>query len=102
MSRLKRENVLSARTARAIRLYIERHTQRDYDVVILSDTIVEYAQDLLDRYPLRAYDAVQLASTLVSNMRLIAANLSSLIFVTSDTRLLNAATSEGLQTHQPI
>ena len=56
ISRQKRENRISARTSRAIRMYLDRHVFRQYDVVILSDEILQSAQDLLDKYPLRAYD----------------------------------------------
>lgn len=101
VSRHKRENRISARTARAIRMFLERHTFREYDVVVLSDAILHLAQDLLDKYTLRAYDAVQLASALDSNKKLIRANLSALTFVCADTRLITAANTEGLPTHIP-
>jgi len=102
VSRLKRDRAISARTARAIRLFLERHTLREYNVIFLTDAITSKAQDLLELYPLKAYDAIQLASALDSNTRLTTQNLQPLIFVCADLRLLNAAASEGLQTHHPV
>ena len=102
ISRLKRESVVSTRTAQAVRLVVNRHMRREYDVVLLSDRILQSAQDLLDKHALRAYDAVQLASAWDSNTRLVNTKLPPLVFVSADTRLLNAAVSEGLQTHHPI
>lgn len=102
VSRQKRDQHITERTARAIRLLVGRHASREYDVVLLSYDILQRAQDLLDKYPLRAYDAVQLASALDSDGRLKIARLAPLVFVCADTRLLTAATGEGLQTHHPI
>lgn len=101
VSRLKREGKITACTARAIRHLLNRHAMREHDVILLSQSILRSAQDLLDKHPLRAYDAVQLASALDSNARLLAANLSPLIFVSADARLVKAASAEDLQTHQP-
>jgi predicted nucleic acid-binding protein len=102
VSRLKRENRVTARTSRAIRLYLERHVFREYDVIMLSNSILAAAQDLLEKYPLRAYDAVQLASALDSHHRLLQAGLSPLIFVCADTRLVAVATNERLSVYVPV
>ncbi|MBI5957236.1 MAG: type II toxin-antitoxin system VapC family toxin [Chloroflexi bacterium] len=99
--RRRREGAINPRTARAARLLIDRHTSREYRVVGLTGQVVQHAEDLLELHALRAYDAVQLASALESNNRLIAAGLSPLIFVSADSRLLIAATSEGLMIDDP-
>ncbi|MBI5667269.1 MAG: type II toxin-antitoxin system VapC family toxin [Chloroflexi bacterium] len=101
LARLKREGILTAQLASSARILYDRHVRREYDVVGLTRRVVQRAQDLLDVHSLRAYDAVQLASALESNARLLAANLSPLVFVSADVRLLHAASTEGLQTHQP-
>jgi predicted nucleic acid-binding protein len=101
VSRRKRESVISARTAQAIRLLLRRHIQREYLVVELTPQLIQRAQNLLDKYPLRAYDAIQLASALTANSRLTAAGLLPLVFVSADTRLLTTATSEGLAFDDP-
>jgi uncharacterized protein len=101
ISRRKREGVIAPRTAHAIRLLLNRHVQREYMVVELVLPLIQRAQDLLDKYALRAYDAIQLASGLIANSRLTAAKLLPLVFVSADTRLLTAVTSEGLTVEDP-
>jgi hypothetical protein len=102
VSRRKREGLMSPRTAQAIKWVLNRHAKREYMVVELSAAVVERAQDLLENHPLRAYDAIQLASAMLSNTRLVAGELAPLIFVSADARLLEAATSEGLNTDHPL
>jgi uncharacterized protein len=96
-----REGTIAPRIARAIRLLVDRHTRREYLVIELSARIVQRAEDLLEQHPLRAYDALQLASSLESNTRLVGAGLAPLVVVTADTRLLAAASAEGLATEDP-
>lgn len=99
--RRKRDGSVSERTARAIRLLADRHASREYRVVGLTEAIVRRAQDLLEIHPLRAYDSIQLASAIESNSRLVTAGLSPLIFVSADSRLLDAATAERLAVDNP-
>jgi len=96
-----REGTIIPRTAHAIRLLVDRHTQREYLVIELTARIVHRAEGLLEQHPLRAYDAVQLASALESNARLVGVDLPPLVFVAADTRLLTAASSEGLTIDDP-
>lgn len=99
--RRKRDGTINERTAHAIRLLVDRHVSRDYKVIGLTAHIIHRAEDLLELHPLRAYDAIQLASALDSNLRLIAAGLSAIVFVSADARLLTAAAAEGLITDDP-
>ena len=99
--RRKREGTVTAPTARAVRLLIDRHASREYKVVGLTVEVIRRAEDQLEVHPRRTYDAIQLASALASNARLITAGLSPLIFVSADTRLLTAAAAEGLTTDDP-
>jgi predicted nucleic acid-binding protein len=101
VSRRRRENVISARTAQAIRLLLHRHVRREYMVVELTAPLIQRAEDLLDKHPLRAYDSIQLASAQIVNSLLTAAGLAPLVFVSADTRLLTAATAEGLTVDDP-
>jgi len=102
LARRKREKTISARTAHAARLLIDRHARREWFIVPLSSPIIKRAQDLGDVQPLRASDAIQLASALEANGRLVGASQPPLTFVCADTRLLTAAASEGLPTHNPV
>jgi predicted nucleic acid-binding protein len=99
--RRKREGTITARTARATRILVDRHASRVYRVIGLTGQIVQHAEDLLEAHSLRAYDSIQLASALASNTRLIAAGLSPLMFISADSRLLSAAAAEGLVTDDP-
>lgn len=102
VSRQKREGMISERTAHVIRLLVNRHAVREYEVVLFSDDIAERAQNLLETHPLRAYDAVQLASALAANKILLEKSLSPLIFACADNRLIQAAINEGLQAYNPL
>jgi predicted nucleic acid-binding protein len=100
-SRRKRSGQISERTARAVRLMIDRHSSREYKTVGLTEQIIQRAEDLLETHALRAYDAMQLAVALHSNDALVAAGLPPLVFVSADKRLLDAAASEGLSIEDP-
>jgi predicted nucleic acid-binding protein len=99
--RRRREGVITAETARAVRFLVDSHASLDYRVVKLTGQIIQRAEDLLELYMLRAADSIQLASALESNQRVMAAGLSPVIFISADTRLLEAASSEGLATGDP-
>jgi predicted nucleic acid-binding protein len=101
ISRRRREEKMSAEVVRWIRLLIDRHVEDQYEIAQLSPSIIKRAGDLLEKYPLRAYDAVQLSSALENHLKLLAADLSELIFVSADQRLLSVAAAEGLQTADP-
>ena len=76
------------------------HTQNQYQVLALSNTIVAKAFDLHETHRLRAYDSVQLASAIVLQTRLSAGN-RSMSFISADIRLLQAAAAEGLTIDNP-
>jgi predicted nucleic acid-binding protein len=99
--RRKREGTITERTAHATRLLVDHHASQEYRVVALTGQIVQRAEDLLELYTLRAYDSIQLASALESNVRLVAAGLSPITFVSADIRLLEAASTEGLAIDEP-
>jgi predicted nucleic acid-binding protein len=85
----------------AFRRLFMYHTHQQYLVIGLTDVIVNTAMNLQERYRLRAYDAVQLASAVELQARLTASGQTS-TFVVADIQLLQAATAEGLTTHNPI
>ena len=100
-SRRKREGTVTARTVHAIRLMVDRHARQEYREIGLADQIIQRAQDLLEVYPLRAYDAVQLACALEVNIGLESSGFESLIFISSDLKLLETAGLERLSTVNP-
>ena len=93
VSRRRREGTVTSRTARAIRLLLDRHCAREYIIVELTPDIAVRAAGLLERHPLRAYDALQLATVLESNTRITAAQLPALTFISADNRLLAIAST---------
>jgi uncharacterized protein len=99
--RRKREGYITPRTAHAIRLMVDRHVNRDYVVIGLSERIVQHAENLLEQYPLRAYDSVQLATALEANARLLSQGYPAIVFVSADSRLMMTASAEGLMTDDP-
>lgn len=102
LARRRRQQSISERTARAARLLVERHVRREYQLVHLTDAVIERASDLLDDHPLRAYDAVQLASALEVSAHLTASGLKPPVFVCVDRRLLDVAINEGLSVERPV
>ncbi len=72
-----------------------------YQIVALSDTIINTAWTLLEHHPLRAYDAIHLATALTINQHLVKAGEAGLTFLSADTRLNNAGGVEGLAVDNP-
>jgi uncharacterized protein len=73
------------------------HIEREYLVINIDDAILEQARVLIDSYPLRALDAIQLASA----QRAVILLGQSIIFITGDKILLNAAVGEGFSVDDP-
>lgn len=97
-ARQLREGRITARTLQAIRLQLSRHVRREYNLVPLTSAINERTQDLLQKHVLRASDAIQLATGLEMQLRI---SSSRVIFLSADTRLINAAQEEGLENDNP-
>ena len=76
------------------------HLEDEYQVALVSSVLLRFAADLARKYSLRAYDAVQLAHAVQANNFLIENDLS-LIFISSDKTLMQAAQAEGLPTENP-
>jgi predicted nucleic acid-binding protein len=77
------------------------HLLNEYTLVDLTEDLIEEAVIMVQTHGLRAYDAVQLAAVLKVDTARRSAKLSSLILVSSDLALNNAATSEGLIVEDP-
>ena len=71
IERRRRAQQLSARSAQAVRLLVDRHVGGEYKMVALTDSVITHAKDLVILYSLRAYDVVQLASALEENAGLL-------------------------------
>ena len=101
LARRLREGSVEAQACLVALQAFNRHCATECRFVDLDLNVVGLARDLLDRHPLRAYDAVQLASALRANRALHAAQMSPLVFVSADDRLIAATAHEGLATDNP-
>jgi predicted nucleic acid-binding protein len=96
MRREREKSVTPAERIRILNNFL-RHLDERYQVIELNDNLFDEARRLLVKHPLRALDAIQLASALR------AAKILSIqpTFISADTRLLAAASAEGLPTDNP-
>lgn len=101
LNRRLREAALTRVDYQDISTEFLRAVELEYQVVDLTDAVLMESKRLLESYPLRAGDAIQLASAVTAQNLLSANNLSPLIFLASDVRLLDAAHAEGLITDDP-
>ena len=100
LSRNYHDGKISLPLLQRFRTVMMRHLADRYDVVAVSDSIIQIALDLQERHRLRAYDAIQLATALAVNTRIESAG-QTIVFVAADDRLLAAAHAEGLTTDNP-
>lgn len=101
LARRKREGSAPADACAVAAQAFTAHSVTEYKFIELDMGIIDRARDLLDRHPLRAYDSVQLASALSANQALVDRQLSPLVFVSADDRLLKVAAAEGLTVDNP-
>jgi predicted nucleic acid-binding protein len=75
--------------------------RNEYFVLEINSTILTEARKLVGNYNLRSLDAIQLAVAVIFNREQLANGLPSLIFVSADIELLNAASQTGLLIENP-
>jgi len=85
----------------ALQLFLTDVKNDEYLIASVSDQVIERAIELTKRHPLRGYDAVHLATAIAINTALLAAKLTSLVFVSTDTILCNAAEAEEFSVQNP-
>lgn len=96
-----RMNLISNSISGMLRYQFLKHAREEYLVVPINTKIMTTARNLLvkhRKHSLRALDAIQL-STAVELKKIFTQPLT---FVASDTKLTNAATSEGFPTDNPL
>jgi predicted nucleic acid-binding protein len=98
--RLREESIL-AHDYERLRDAFRRDCLREYEILPISDTVVELACELLERHPLRASDALHLATSLTAHRLFANVGLPSPVFIGADARLLDAAVTEGLGIGNP-
>jgi predicted nucleic acid-binding protein len=101
LTRRLREGVLTTAEHAQLQNAFRSDCLNEYEIAVAVGNIIDQANRLLEAYPLRAYDAVHLATAVVANQRLVDNNLPPLIFLSSDDRLNDAASAEGLTVDNP-
>jgi len=101
-NRRVREGALTPDEQARLRLAFRADCLTDYQLLPISQAIIDLSSDLLDRHPLRTLDAIQLATGLTAQRLLMARNLAAPIFVSADDRLLSVAAAVGLLTDNPL
>jgi predicted nucleic acid-binding protein len=96
--RREREGDVDGALATRLIERFEQHLQGRFIRQLVTDSVLEKALDLIDRYPLRAYDAIQLAGALVLRT---AGESEDPVFVCADRQLIAAAEAEGLAALDP-
>jgi predicted nucleic acid-binding protein len=72
-----------------------------FQVIALLPAVINRAMELVRIHPLRAYDAVQLATALYLNSQHTSLGLSSIVMISADHHLNQAAVAEGLIIDNP-
>jgi predicted nucleic acid-binding protein len=80
---------------------LHHHYDTEYQSIPTTPVLLDRAVRLTQNHRLRGYDAVQLATALLAHERLVAAELTGLIFTAADHDLVAAAQAEGLATENP-
>ncbi|MBK1988109.1 type II toxin-antitoxin system VapC family toxin [Sphaerospermopsis aphanizomenoides BCCUSP55] len=101
ISRRARGGNISPTDAKAVYSQLKNDLQSEYQVIEITDNIINSAMTLTEKHGLRGYDAVQLAAAQAINNLCIANNLHPLTFISADQELNNAAVHEGLVVDNP-
>lgn len=96
--RHEREGSISGRAANRILERIDEDAVSSYFVKPFDTLVIEEAAMVLDKHPLKTLDALQLAGCLIISRDMP----EPMTFVCADTRLINAAILEGLNTLNPL
>jgi predicted nucleic acid-binding protein len=101
ITRRARGGNISAIDATAACNQFKTDLQSEYQVVELTESIINSTMALAEAYGLRGYDAVQLAAGCKINALCIANSWLPVTFVSADNELNAAAASEGLLVGNP-
>ncbi|MGV0106284.1 PIN domain-containing protein [Nostoc sp. DSM 114160] len=101
ITRRSRGGSISITDATITRNQFKRDLQKDYQIVEITENIINSGIVLSETYGLRGYDAIQLAVGRAVNTIGIANGLPSITFVSADNELNAAVGSEGLMIENP-
>lgn len=75
--------------------------RQHYQIIEVTQDLIELAMSLAERHTIRGYDSVQLAAALSLQRIRTSLNLSALTFVSADNRLNGIAETESLLVENP-
>lgn len=101
ITRRKRNGSITATDATFVCNQLRSDLQTDYQVIEITEGIIDSGMALAEACGLRGYNAVQLAAGLTVNELCIANGLSPIIFVSADNELNLATVNEGLLVENP-
>ncbi len=101
ITRRARSGSISSTDATLICNQFKSDLQTDYQIVEITEEIINSGMLLAEKRGLKGYDAVQLATGYAVNPLCIASGLSPAIFVSADNKLNLAAAQEGLSVENP-
>lgn len=96
-----RTGSISADTAQNVVRQFKIDIQSQYQIVEITESVVNSAMDLAEKHGLRGYDSVQLAAALALQHVRAALSLSPIVFVCADDQLNSAADAVGLRFENP-
>lgn len=101
ITRRSRGGSISVMDATATCNQLRSDLQKDYQIVEITENIINSGMTFAETFGLRGYDAIQLAVGRAVNTLCIASGLPTITFVSADNELNAAAIGEGLVVENP-
>lgn len=101
ITRRSRGGSISTTDATAVCDQLRSDLQTEYQIIEITENIINSGMILAETHGLRGYDATQLAAGCAVNGLCVANNLAPIIFVSADSELNIAAAGEGLVVENP-
>jgi predicted nucleic acid-binding protein len=101
ITRRERTGSLSSADAAAARAAFRADLTAEYQVVEVTEALIERAMALAEAHGVRGYDALHLAAALEVNALLVTSALPPLVLVSADTELNGAAMAAGMVVEDP-
>jgi uncharacterized protein len=101
IARRSRGGSISVTDATTVCNQLRSDLQTEYQIIEITESVIDAGMILAQKHGLRGYDAIQLAASCAVNRLCLAHNLPSIIFVSADKELNIAASMEGLVVENP-
>lgn len=101
ITRKQRGGQVGASDAAAALSQFHQDYIREFNIVAITQAVINRAMALAATYGLRGYDAVQLAASLETNIQRLSLGAAPLTLISADLDLLAAGVAEGLTTDDP-